>query len=53
MWRFPLKLVRVFLRIVTGFLEHVRAEGGSVTILGILVLQGHLVYYSPIVYGPP
>ena len=26
---------------------------GSVTILGIVVPQGHLIYYSSIVYGPP
>ena len=34
--------------------EHCRqlSYGVCVTILGILVDQGHLVYYSPIVYGP-
>ena len=41
------KLVRVFLRIVTGFWStFVLGGGGSATILGILVPQGHLVYYS-------
>ena len=45
-------LVRVFCGIATGFLEHFRAEGGSVAIPGIHVLKGYIGYYVPLVLRP-
>ena len=46
------KLVRVFFGIATGFLEHFRAEGGSVAIPGMLVHKGYIGYYGPLLPQP-
>ena len=46
------KLVRVFFGMATGFLEHFRAEGGSVAIPGMLMLKGYIGYYGPLLPQP-